>query len=59
MIFYVFAALMVFLLSCFPSIPLGNCLGEEGCDALKEVMDSMNMGDLLGSLRYTEDGIQL
>uniref|UniRef100_A0A8C7NRE7 Ran GTPase-activating protein 1 n=1 Tax=Oncorhynchus mykiss TaxID=8022 RepID=A0A8C7NRE7_ONCMY len=30
----------------------GNCLGEEGCDALREVMDGLNMGDLLGSLRY-------
>uniref|UniRef100_A0A4W5PQ10 Ran GTPase-activating protein 1 n=1 Tax=Hucho hucho TaxID=62062 RepID=A0A4W5PQ10_9TELE len=28
----------------------GNCLGEEGCDALREVMDGLNMGDLLGAL---------
>ncbi|KAJ8254362.1 hypothetical protein COCON_G00209740 [Conger conger] len=32
----------------------GNCLGEEGCEALKETMDSMNMGDLLGSLSDDE-----
>ncbi|KAG9343098.1 hypothetical protein JZ751_015317, partial [Albula glossodonta] len=32
----------------------GNCLGEEGCDALRETMDSMNMGDLLGSLSDDE-----
>ncbi|KAI1884546.1 hypothetical protein AGOR_G00227500 [Albula goreensis] len=32
----------------------GNCLGDEGCDALKETMDSMNMGDLLGSLSDDE-----
>ncbi|RXN11088.1 ran GTPase-activating 1-like isoform X1 [Labeo rohita] len=30
----------------------GNSLGEEGCENLKEVMESMNMGDKLGSLRY-------
>ncbi|KAJ8251602.1 hypothetical protein GJAV_G00223110 [Gymnothorax javanicus] len=28
----------------------GNCLGEEGCEALKEIMAGMNMGDVLGSL---------
>ncbi|XP_021413683.2 ran GTPase-activating protein 1 isoform X2 [Oncorhynchus mykiss] len=32
----------------------GNCLGEEGCDALREVMDGLNMGDLLGSLSDDE-----
>ncbi|XP_064170213.1 ran GTPase-activating protein 1a isoform X1 [Anguilla rostrata] len=32
----------------------GNCLGEDGCEALKETMDSMNMGDLLGSLSDDE-----
>ncbi len=36
-----------FLVAC-----LGNCLGEEGCEALREVIESMNMEDLLGSLRY-------
>lgn len=30
----------------------GNSLGEEGCDSLREVMESMNMADKLGSLRY-------
>lgn len=30
----------------------GNCLGEDGCEALKEAMESMGMGDVLGSLRY-------
>ncbi|KAJ8263934.1 hypothetical protein GJAV_G00143240 [Gymnothorax javanicus] len=32
----------------------GNCLGEEGCETLRELMDSMNMGDLLGSLSEDE-----
>ncbi|MBN3302423.1 RAGP1 protein, partial [Amia calva] len=32
----------------------GNCIGEDGCKALKEVMDSMKMGDLLGSLSDDE-----
>uniref|UniRef100_A0A8C7FQW0 RAN GTPase activating protein 1a n=1 Tax=Oncorhynchus kisutch TaxID=8019 RepID=A0A8C7FQW0_ONCKI len=32
----------------------GNCLGEEGCDAVREVMDGLNMGDLLGSLSDDE-----
>ncbi len=36
-----------FLVAC-----LGNCFGEEGCEALREVIESMNMEDLLGSLRY-------
>lgn len=29
----------------------GNCLGEDGCKALKDSMESMNMADVLGSLR--------
>ncbi|XP_076866313.1 ran GTPase-activating protein 1a [Brachyhypopomus gauderio] len=32
----------------------GNCLGEEGCEKLKEVMQNMKMGDLLGSLSDDE-----
>ncbi|CAG5897499.1 unnamed protein product [Menidia menidia] len=28
----------------------GNCLGESGCKALKDAMESMNMADLLGTL---------
>ncbi|XP_045929263.1 ran GTPase-activating protein 1a isoform X3 [Micropterus dolomieu] len=32
----------------------GNCLGEDGCKALKDSMDSMKMGDLLGSLSDDE-----
>ncbi|KAI2666899.1 Ran GTPase-activating protein 1 [Labeo rohita] len=32
----------------------GNSLGEEGCENLKEVMESMNMGDKLGSLSDDE-----
>ncbi|KAJ8387585.1 hypothetical protein AAFF_G00152810 [Aldrovandia affinis] len=32
----------------------GNSLGDEGCEALKETMDSMNMGDRLGSLSDDE-----
>ncbi|XP_076609579.1 ran GTPase-activating protein 1-like isoform X2 [Chaetodon auriga] len=32
----------------------GNCLGEEGCKALKDCMEGMNMGDLLGSLSDDE-----
>ncbi|XP_062387786.1 ran GTPase-activating protein 1-like [Sardina pilchardus] len=32
----------------------GNSLGEEGCNSLKEAMESMNMGDLLGSLSDDE-----
>lgn len=32
----------------------GNSLGEDGCQALKEAMDSMKMGDLLGSLSDDE-----
>lgn len=29
----------------------GNCLGEEGCEALREVMEGKDKADLLGSLR--------
>ncbi|XP_012680432.1 ran GTPase-activating protein 1a [Clupea harengus] len=32
----------------------GNALGEEGCSNLKETMENMNMGDLLGSLSDDE-----
>uniref|UniRef100_UPI00398EFD39 ran GTPase-activating protein 1b n=1 Tax=Pristiophorus japonicus TaxID=55135 RepID=UPI00398EFD39 len=32
----------------------GNCLGEEGCDQLKEIMDSFNKRDVLGSLSDDE-----
>lgn len=41
-----------FVLCVFVLVLPGNCLGQEGCDALREVMDGLNMGDLLGSLRY-------
>lgn len=29
----------------------GNCLGEDGCKALIDSMESMNMAEVLGSLR--------
>ncbi|KAF5905995.1 ran GTPase-activating protein 1-like [Clarias magur] len=29
----------------------GNCIGEEGCQNLRELMQDLNMGDLLASLR--------
>ncbi|KAG8009004.1 Ran GTPase-activating protein 1 [Nibea albiflora] len=29
----------------------GNCLGEEGCEALREAMENMDKGDVLASLR--------
>ncbi|KAJ7984756.1 hypothetical protein DPEC_G00358070 [Dallia pectoralis] len=32
----------------------GNCLGEEGCEALKETMENMDLGNLLGSLSDDE-----
>uniref|UniRef100_UPI0037E85CA3 ran GTPase-activating protein 1b n=1 Tax=Semicossyphus pulcher TaxID=241346 RepID=UPI0037E85CA3 len=32
----------------------GNCLGEEGCEALKEAMENNDKGDLLGSLSDDE-----
>lgn len=32
----------------------GNCFGEEGCEALREAMESMNMADMLGSLSDDE-----
>ncbi|XP_072229713.1 ran GTPase-activating protein 1b [Leuresthes tenuis] len=32
----------------------GNCLGEEGCDALREVLENMDKGDILASLSDDE-----
>ncbi|GAA6100998.1 ran GTPase-activating protein 1b [Tachysurus ichikawai] len=32
----------------------GNSLGEDGCEALKEAMENMGMGDVLGSLSDDE-----
>ncbi|XP_051770080.1 ran GTPase-activating protein 1b [Ctenopharyngodon idella] len=32
----------------------GNCFGEDGCEALREAMESMNMEELLGSLSDDE-----
>ncbi|KAM4524331.1 ran GTPase-activating protein 1b [Odontesthes bonariensis] len=32
----------------------GNCLGEEGCDALREVMENMDKGDILAPLSDDE-----
>ncbi|XP_074520199.1 ran GTPase-activating protein 1b [Halichoeres trimaculatus] len=32
----------------------GNCLGEEGCEALKEAMENIDKGDLLASLSDDE-----
>ncbi|XP_040919492.1 ran GTPase-activating protein 1a isoform X1 [Toxotes jaculatrix] len=32
----------------------GNCLGDDGCKALKDTMEGMNMGELLGSLSDDE-----
>ncbi|XP_037648597.1 ran GTPase-activating protein 1a isoform X2 [Sebastes umbrosus] len=32
----------------------GNCLGEDGCKALKDIMEGMNMDQLLGSLSDDE-----
>ncbi|KAL7883543.1 hypothetical protein SRHO_G00012010 [Serrasalmus rhombeus] len=32
----------------------GNCLGEEGCQNLRELMQNMNMEDMLGSLSDDE-----
>ncbi|XP_042360266.1 ran GTPase-activating protein 1a [Plectropomus leopardus] len=32
----------------------GNCLGEDGCKALKDAMEGMNIGDILGSLSDDE-----
>ncbi|KAM6966270.1 LOW QUALITY PROTEIN: ran GTPase-activating protein 1-like [Tautogolabrus adspersus] len=32
----------------------GNCLGEDGCKAVKDSMESMNIGELLGSLSDDE-----
>ncbi|KAI1886713.1 hypothetical protein AGOR_G00198630 [Albula goreensis] len=36
----------------------GNCLGEEGCEALREVMEGMNLGDMLGSLSDDEGELE-
>uniref|UniRef100_A0A1A7XN18 Ran GTPase-activating protein 1 n=2 Tax=Iconisemion striatum TaxID=60296 RepID=A0A1A7XN18_9TELE len=32
----------------------GNCLGEDGCEALRDMMDNMDRGDMLGSLSDDE-----
>ncbi|XP_028263319.1 ran GTPase-activating protein 1b [Parambassis ranga] len=32
----------------------GNCLGDEGCEALREAMENMDKGDILGSLSDDE-----
>uniref|UniRef100_A0A3Q3L739 Ran GTPase-activating protein 1 n=1 Tax=Mastacembelus armatus TaxID=205130 RepID=A0A3Q3L739_9TELE len=32
----------------------GNCLGEEGCEALREIMQNMDKGDMLASLSDDE-----
>ncbi|XP_067225396.1 ran GTPase-activating protein 1b [Chanodichthys erythropterus] len=32
----------------------GNCFGEDGCEALRDAMESMNMEELLGSLSDDE-----
>ncbi|XP_052467220.1 ran GTPase-activating protein 1 isoform X1 [Carassius gibelio] len=32
----------------------GNCFGEDGCEALRDMMEGMNMEDLLGSLSDDE-----
>ncbi|XP_070846553.1 ran GTPase-activating protein 1b [Chaetodon trifascialis] len=32
----------------------GNCLGEEGCEALRELMENMDKGDMLSSLSDDE-----
>ncbi|XP_030631340.1 ran GTPase-activating protein 1b [Chanos chanos] len=32
----------------------GNCLGDDGCEALREAMEKMNIADLLGSLSDDE-----
>ncbi|XP_034750189.1 ran GTPase-activating protein 1a isoform X2 [Etheostoma cragini] len=32
----------------------GNCLGEDGCKALRDAMEGMNIGNLLGSLSDDE-----
>ncbi|XP_028267465.1 ran GTPase-activating protein 1 isoform X2 [Parambassis ranga] len=36
----------------------GNCLGEDGCKALKDAMESMNMGEHLGSLSDDEGEVE-
>lgn len=37
--------------SAYVWVLTGNCLGEEGCEALREAMENMDKGDLLASLR--------
>uniref|UniRef100_A0A8C2F3F4 Ran GTPase activating protein 1b n=1 Tax=Cyprinus carpio TaxID=7962 RepID=A0A8C2F3F4_CYPCA len=37
-----------------PFLRVRNCFGEDGCEALRDVMESMNMEDLLGSLSDDE-----
>uniref|UniRef100_A0A8C8AG97 Ran GTPase-activating protein 1 n=1 Tax=Otus sunia TaxID=257818 RepID=A0A8C8AG97_9STRI len=32
----------------------GNCLGEEGCEQLQEILEGFNMASVLGSLRQVE-----
>ncbi|XP_038152729.1 ran GTPase-activating protein 1b [Cyprinodon tularosa] len=32
----------------------GNCLGEDGCEVLREIMDNMDKGDMLASLSEDE-----
>ncbi|XP_023670293.2 ran GTPase-activating protein 1b isoform X2 [Paramormyrops kingsleyae] len=36
----------------------GNCLGEDGCEALKDTMDAMNMGNTLCSLSDDEGELE-
>nr|XP_019962420.1 PREDICTED: ran GTPase-activating protein 1-like isoform X2 [Paralichthys olivaceus] len=36
----------------------GNCLGDDGCKALKDAMEDMNMGELLGSLSDDEGELE-
>ncbi|XP_029293952.1 ran GTPase-activating protein 1-like [Cottoperca gobio] len=36
----------------------GNCLGEDGCKALKACMEGMNIGELLGSLSDDEGELE-
>ncbi|KAL0992945.1 hypothetical protein UPYG_G00101330 [Umbra pygmaea] len=34
----------------------GNCIGEDGCDALRQVMEGLKKGDILASLSDDEGG---
>ncbi|XP_037545398.1 ran GTPase-activating protein 1a [Nematolebias whitei] len=36
----------------------GNCLGDDGCKALKDAMEGMNMGEFLGSLSDDEGELE-